>query len=53
MGDFISKLHFLDKEVLIKVLERFLTEDPQNIKFFEKQKYSELYDLEIDSLILE
>ena len=52
-GKIISQLHEMDRELLIKLVERFLTDDPQNIKFFKKQEDLELDEFELEGLSFE
>ena len=53
VGEVITQLQDMDRDMLIKVVERFLTDDPQNIKFFNKQRDLELSEFEIDGLAYE
>ena len=53
VGDYIDQLNEMDKNSLIDVVQRFLTDDPQNIKYFQKNVDNidqEFSSLEFDSL---
>jgi len=53
LGVIINQLASMDKNVLISIIERFLMDDPQNVKFFERQRDIEYNTVEIDSFGLE
>ncbi len=44
VGNFIEKLHNMDKTLLIEMVKRFVIDDPQNIRFLKEEK-----DLEVDN----
>lgn len=53
LGVIIKQLASLDKNVLVSVVERFLIDDPQNVKFFERQSDLEYNTVEIDNFGIE
>ena len=50
LDKFLNKLENMEKEKLIKVVERFIVDDPRNIKFFNTQRDFEVNDFDIDNL---
>ena len=53
VGDYINQLNKMDKNSLIDVVQRLLTDDPQNVKYFEKHGDDidqEFSNIEFDSL---
>ncbi len=53
VGDYINQLNKMDKKSLIDMVQRFLTDDPQHIKYFINNVDNidqELNSLEFDSL---
>jgi len=50
LNKFLNQLENMDKEKLIKAIERFIINDPRNIKFFNTPRDFELNDFDIDNL---
>jgi uncharacterized Zn finger protein len=50
LNSVIENLHNIDKESIIKMIERFLVDDPRNLEIFKKTK--ELEDIEVDGFTM-
>ena len=50
LDNFMNQVEDMDKDMLIKAVERFIADDPRNLKYFENQNDCELSNIDLENL---